>query len=80
MELRVQKWGGNLILRIPELLADEIGIKEDSPVQLSLSDKRLVIIPVVKPALSLDTLLEQVTERNLHREVDTGPIVGGEVW
>ena len=30
------------------------------------------------PGLKLDDLLAQVTEHNLHDEVDTGPAVGGE--
>jgi antitoxin component of MazEF toxin-antitoxin module len=30
--------------------------------------------------VSLDDLLAKVTRKNLHREVDTGPARGGEVW
>jgi antitoxin MazE len=80
METRVQRWGNSLALRIPKPLADEAGLKDNSPVQLSLRDKSLVIVPVRKPALSLDTLLAQVTATNLHCEVQTGPAVGGEAW
>ena len=80
METRVQRWGNSLALRIPKLLADEAGLKVNSPVQLTLRDKQLVIAPVVKPTLSLDSFLARVTDENLHREVDTGPAVGGEVW
>jgi antitoxin MazE len=80
METRVQRWGNSLALRIPKLLADEAGLKDNSPVQLSLRDKLLVVTPVPKPAFSLDALLAQVTDSNLHREADTGPAVGGEAW
>jgi len=80
METRVQKWGNSLALRIPKHLADEAGLKDNSPVELLLRDKKVVIVPVVKPALSLEVLLTQVTDENHHREVDTGPVVGGEVW
>jgi antitoxin MazE len=80
METRVQRWGNSLALRIPKSLADEAGLKDNSPVQLSLRDKQLVVVPVLKPKLSLDALLSQVTEANLHGEVDTGPAVGGEAW
>lgn len=80
METRVQRWGNSLALRIPKLLADEAGLKDNSPVQLSLRDKLLVVTPVPKPTFSLDALLAQVTDTNLHREVDTGPAVGGEAW
>ena len=80
METRVKKWGNSLALRIPKPLAAEIGLEDSSPVELSLMDRRLVITPAVEPELSLATLLAQVTEENLHGEVDTGPAVGGEVW
>jgi len=80
METRIKKWGNSLALRIPKPLAAEVGLEDDSPVELSLVDRKLVIIPVVKPKLSLEHLLTQVTEDNLHGEVDTGPAVGGEIW
>jgi antitoxin MazE len=80
METRVQKWGNSLALRIPKPLADEIGLRENSPVQLSLHDRQLVVVPVLNPALSLEALLTQVTEANRHGEISTGPAVGGEAW
>jgi len=80
MQTRVQKWGNSLALRIPKPLADEVGLRENSPVELWLRDNMLIITPVVKPTFDLAQLLTQVTEDNLHREVDTGPAVGGEAW
>ncbi len=78
METRVQRWGNSLAVRIPKPLADEIGLKENSPVQISLRDQQLVVVPVLKPAFSLEALLAQVTDFNRHSEVPTGPAVGGE--
>ena len=78
METRVQKWGNSLALRIPKPLAIQIGLEPNSPVELSLRGKELVIEPVTPSKLKLDDLLSQVTEHNLHGEVDTGPAVGGE--
>ena len=80
MQARVQKWGNSLALRIPKHLADEVGLKDNSPVELSLRDNELVIAPLVKASFTLADLLSQITDANLHREVDTGPAVGGEVW
>ncbi len=80
METRVQRWGNSLALRIPKLLADEAGLKDNSLVQLALRDKLLVVVPIRKPDISLDALLAQVTTNNLHSEVQTGPAVGGEAW
>lgn len=80
METRVKKWGNSLALRIPKPLAAEVGLEDDSPVELSLVDGKLVIAPVGEPEFRLEHLLAQVTKDNLHGEVDTGPAVGGEVW
>ena len=79
METRVQKWGNSLVLRIPKPFASQIGLEPNSPVELSLRGTELIIAPVKSPGLKLDDLLAQVTEQNLHDEVNTGPAVGGEV-
>ena len=80
METRVQKWGNSLALRIPKPFAAEIGIEPNSSVELALDDGKLVVTPIVKPAPSLEQLLAQVSDANLHGEVDSGPAVGREAW
>jgi antitoxin MazE len=80
METRVKKWGNSLALRIPKPLAAEVGFEDNSPVELSLIDGKLVVAPVTKPQYSLERLLAQVTEENVHGEVDTGAAMGSEVW
>ena len=78
METRVQKWGNSLALRIPKPLATQVGLEANTPVRLLLRGEELVIAPVTLPSLKLDDLLAQVTEHNLHGEVDSGPAVGRE--
>ena len=80
MQSRVQKWGNSLALRIPKSFAQEVGIDRDAPVDISLENGKLVIEPISKPVLTLEQLLSQVTEDNIHHEVDTGPAVGKEIW
>lgn len=80
METRVKKWGNSLALRIPKPLAAEVGLEDDSLVELSLVDGALVITPAVEPELRLEDLLAQVTQENLYGEVETGPAVGNEAW
>ena len=80
MKTRVQKWGNSLALRIPKPFATEIGLRRNSPVEVSVVEGRLVIVPVVEPALTLKHLLAQVNEDNLHGEIETGPAVGREAW
>ncbi len=80
MRTRVEKWGNSLALRIPQGIADEVGLREDSPVELLLQDGTVVVRPVRRPAFSLEQLLTEVTDENLHREVETGLAVGDEAW
>jgi antitoxin MazE len=80
MKTRVQKWGNSLALRIPKSFATEAGLQTNSSVELSLARGKLVVVPIVKPKLTLKQLLAKVTEDNLHHEIDTGPAVGIEAW
>ncbi len=80
MQTRIQKWGNSLALRIPKSFAQEIGLDQDATVNVSLEDGRLVVVPVAEPPLTLEQLLEQITEDNIHHEIDTGPAVGEEAW
>jgi antitoxin MazE len=80
MKTRVQKWGNSLALRIPKSFAAEVGLDPDSSVEMSLKDGKLVVVPSEKPKFTLRQLLAQVTDENLHHEVDTGLAAGGEVW
>ncbi len=80
MKTRVQKWGNSLALRIPKSFAAEMRLDSNSPVEMSLRDGKLILFPSEKQKFTLRQLLGQVTEENLHHEVDTGSPVGGEVW
>ena len=80
METTIKKWGNSLALRIPKALAEEAGLYYELSVELSLLDGKLVIAPIEHPKLDLEAMLDQVTEENLHSEVNFGPAVGQEVW
>lgn len=80
MQSRVQKWGNSLALRIPKTFATEIGLTDDTPVDISLVDGKLVIAPVPLPTYALADLLAGITDDNIHAEQATGPAEGSEVW
>jgi len=80
MQRHIQKWGNSLALRIPKSFAQEVGLDRDTPVQVLLEDGKLVVVPVAEPSVTLEQMLEQVTEDNMHHEVDIGPAVGEEIW
>ena len=80
MRTRVHKWGNSLAVRIPRSFAEEAGLRENAPVDLSLADGRLSIEPIPDLDSTLDQLLAGVTDENLHAAVETGLAVGNEVW
>lgn len=67
-------------MRIPAAVARDTCLSNGSEVTLVVEEGRVVIEPVRKVKYSLDDLLEQVSESNLHPGVDTGSSVGQEVW
>ncbi len=80
MKTRVQKWGNSLALRIPKSFAIEVGLQNDASVDVSLSNGKLIVVPIEKPDMTLKKLLSQVTPNNIHHEVDSGHAVGNEIW
>lgn len=80
MRTRVQRWGNSLAVRIPKAVARDARLEENTPVDLTLVDGKVLLIPVVESAPTLEQLLAGVTAHNLHGEFDTGPAVGRETW
>ena len=79
MTTRIQKWGNSLAVRIPRALAEETSLDENVTVELTVKDGVLCVAPARKK-ITLESLLEGVTDENLHREVRTGSPVGNETW
>ncbi len=80
MKTRVQKWGNSLALRIPKSFALEAGIAGNTPVDITLQDGAIVIVPVARLSYSLAELLAGITPENLHPEIEAGEAKGGEAW
>lgn len=79
MKVQVQKWGNSLALRIPKSFAIETHIDEGSTVEMTLGKNEIVMRPT-KKELTLESLLADITDENLHGEVDFGASEGSEVW
>lgn len=80
MVTKVQKWGNSLAVRIPKLLAQEMALFQDSPIEIIFREGELVMRPVMKPTYTLEDLIAQITPENVHGEWDTGQPVGNEGW
>lgn len=80
MKTKVQKWGNSLAVRIPKTFAEEVGLKDDSSIEMRLVKGGLLLEPTSEWTPSLDEMLATVTDSNLHDEVDSGPAQGSEAW
>ena len=80
MKVQVQKWGNSLALRIPKSFAVESSIEQGTLVDVSVIEGKLVVAPLTDKEYSLKELLDGVTKRNIHAEIETGPSVGKESW
>jgi len=71
---KISKWGNSLALRIPRSVAEELGIKENSSVYLTVNEGSLC----VEKEPSLEELAAMITDENRQELVDFGPAVGKE--
>jgi len=76
MEAIVQKWGNSLGLRIPSMWAKDNEITNGSKVEVIAERGKMIILPQKK---SLEEMMAQVTEENLHSEI-TSETTGKEEW
>jgi antitoxin MazE len=80
MQTRVQRWGNSLAIRIPKAFANEFHLEHNSPVDISMLKGKIVVEPVIETELTLEQLVANITEHNLHGEIDTGASKGNEAW
>ena len=80
MHTQIQKWGNSLALRIPKAFASEAQVDEGTLVNLSLVKGSLVATPLRTSAFTLKELLAQVTDQNIHTELEFGAPTGREIW
>jgi antitoxin MazE len=81
MKVKIQKWGNSLAVRIPKSFAVQTQIEQDSVVDLSLVNGEIVVKPQKdKPKYTLEQLLAEITDENIHPETDWGNPVGKEIF
>lgn len=80
MLTKIQKWGNSLALRIPKAFADETGLDSNTRVEIRVVDGEIHIVPLPEKHYNLEDLLDNVSEDNLHAEIDTGDTIGNEAW
>jgi len=80
MKTKIKKWGNSLALRIPKYLASDANLDLNAWVDMSIDKDSIIIKPIHDKKYSLKKLLAEVSENNLHGEIDSGAPVGKEAW
>jgi antitoxin MazE len=82
MLTKAQKWGNSLAVRLPHEFVEQLGLKPNADVEISLQEDHLCIVPVesVIPIAYVDLaeMVAKITPENRHSETDWGPVIGKE--
>jgi len=80
MRVTVKKWGNSAAVRLPASVMQATQLELDEVVDVREDQGRIVIERVRPKRYELSKLLKGITSNNQHREIDSGPPVGGEIW
>jgi antitoxin MazE len=69
VKTHIKKWGNSLAIRIPKALAEEAGLESDTSVEITLERGCIVITPKHLKRYTLEELISQITDDNIHGEV-----------
>jgi antitoxin MazE len=77
LRARISRWGHSLGLRIPRTVAEDLGLADGTPVDLSVVDGDLVVHPL---QFTIEDLVAGITPENLHDETAWGRPAAREPW
>lgn len=77
MKTHVRRWGNSIGVRIPKIMAEEVGIVDGTELEMKVVDDKIVLS---KPTFSLEDLVSKITPENMYPETDWGDPIGKELW
>ncbi|MDP3089806.1 MAG: AbrB/MazE/SpoVT family DNA-binding domain-containing protein [Nitrospira sp.] len=80
MKTTAQKWGNSLAIRVPKSVAMQVGLKAHDDLEIVVQEGNVVLKPHLRRIYRLDDLVQRITSKNVHDEIDTGDPAGREVW
>ena len=81
MRTKIRKWGNSLALRLPKSFASELGLEDETNIDMNISEGKIVLSPVAgRSRHSIKKLVAGIKKSNLHNEIDSGKPIGREVW
>ena len=80
MQATIKKWGNSPALRLSSAIMKSAKLHVDQEVTIQVQQGKIVIEPSAPSEFLLGDLIAQITNKNLHTEVDFGAPVGREIW
>jgi len=79
--IKIQKWGNDLGISIPQDIANELSLKEGLYVSIQDKGNEIIVEPTqLNGSYSLTEMLNLISEANIHQSIDTGMPIGNEIW
>jgi antitoxin MazE len=81
--IKIKKWGNDLGINIPPVIATGLSLKEGLYVSIHENGSKIIIDPAAtQPNVEyiLAEMLSEITENNVHHCIETGMPIGNEVW
>ena len=80
MEVRLQKWGNSVGIRIPSTIIKSLELKENDLLDIAEEDNKIVVSKTNKKKISLKLLFDQYNGENLAKEFEWDGPRGKEIW
>jgi len=79
--IKIQKLGGGLGINFPSAIVNGLSLRDGLYVNVREDGNRIIIHPARQNvSYDLASMLNEITDKNIHHCVETGAPVGNEIW
>ena len=80
MEVRLQKWGNSMGIRIPSTFIKSLNLNMNDKVDIIEDEDRIIITKSKKKRISLKERFDKYNGENLSKDFEWDDPVGNEIW
>ena len=80
MEIRLQKWGNSLGIRIPSSILKTLNLKQGDKIIINTEEEKIIITKSKNPKISLAERFKYYHGKNLSKEFTWDDNQGKEIW
>ena len=80
VEIKLQKWGNSLGIRIPSNILKSLNLKTNDTIDIKEEDGKIIITKIEKKNFSLEQRIKEYEGKNLSKEFEWDEPQGREIW